>query len=207
MKKLFSLFSLISLAFLCLPKSLTAQVNEYTTIEGSSTIYIQTTGTVTDFPDLWYSLDGGDWIKITESGTRIDVQGYSYSHPLTGYVRFKGNNPTGFNHSSTDYVSIAIKGGNPSLKGNVMSLIGGDNFSSQTSIPCDYCFYALFCPNPPSSFTSSVSFASTGSCTNLYHAKDLVLPATELKAYCYAYMFALNSGLFDAPELPATRNN
>ncbi len=204
MKKLFSLFSLISLVFLCLPKSLTAQVNEYTTIEGSSTIYIQTTGTVTDFPDLWYSLDGGDWIKITESGTRIDVQGYSYSHPLTGYVRFKGNNPTGFNHSSTDYVSIAIKGGNPSLKGNVMSLIGGDNFSSLTSIPCDYCFYALFCPNPPSSFTSSVSFASTGSCTNLYHAKDLVLPATELKAYCYAYMFALNSGLFDAPELPAT---
>ena len=204
MKKLFSLFSIISLAFLCLPKSLTAQVNEYTTIEGSSTIYIQTTGTVTDFPDLWYSLDGGDWIKITESGTRIDVQGYSYSHPLTGYVRFKGNNPIGFNHSSTDYVSIAIKGGNPSLKGNVMSLIGGDNFSSLTSIPCDYCFYALFCPNPPSSFTSSVSFASTGSCTNLYHAKDLVLPATELKAYCYAYMFALNSGLFDAPELPAT---
>ncbi len=203
MKKLFSLFSIISLAFLCLPKSLTAQVNEYVTIEGSSTIYIQTTGTVTDFPDLWYSLDGGDWIKITESGTRIDVQGYSYSHPLTGYVRFKGNNPTGFNHSSTDYVSIAIKGGNPSLKGNVMSLIGGDNFSSLTSIPCDYCFYALFCPNPPAKFSTTGTYHSTSSSASLYHAKDMMLPATELKPYCYAYMFAYNTGLYDSPVLPA----
>ncbi|MBR1516360.1 MAG: InlB B-repeat-containing protein [Paludibacteraceae bacterium] len=204
MKKNLLLFSLLSLLCLSLPQFVSAQLNEYTTIEGSTTIYIQTTGTVSDFPDLWYSLDGGDWIQVTQGGTRIDVQGYSYSHPLTGYVRFKGNNPTGFNHSSTDYVSIAVKGGNPALKGNVMSLIGGDNFSQLTTIPCDYCFYALFCPSGPASFTSSISFASTGACSNLKNAKDFVLPATELKAYCYAYMFALNSGLADAPALPAT---
>ena len=204
MKKNLLLFSLLSLLCLSLPQFVSAQLNEYTTIEGSTTIYIQTTGTVSDFPDLWYSLDGGDWIQVTQGGTRIDVQGYSYSHPLTGYVRFKGNNPTGFNHSSTDYVSIAVKGGNPALKGNVMSLIGGDNFSQLTTIPCDYCFYALFCPSGPTSFTTSISFASTGACSNLKNAKDFVLPATELKAYCYAYMFALNSGLADAPALPAT---
>ncbi len=204
MKKHLSLLSLVFAFLTVLPQAAQAQVNEYTTIEGSATVYVQTTGTVSEFPDLWYSIDGGEWIKVTEGGIRIDVQGYSYSHPLTGYVRFKGNNPTGFNHSSTDYVSIAVKGGNPTLKGNVMSLIGGDNFSSLTTIPCDYCFYALFCPNPPASFTERYDFASTGSCTNLYHAKDFVLPATELTAYCYAYMFALNSSLYDGPALPAT---
>ncbi|MCR4665265.1 MAG: InlB B-repeat-containing protein [Paludibacteraceae bacterium] len=203
MKKHLSLFGSLIAFMMLFAMPATAQVDEYLMIEGSATVNVKMTGTVTEWPDFWYSLDGGEWIKITEADTRIDVQGYSVSHPLTGYVRFKGTNPAGFNRSSTDYLSIAITGGNPALKGNVMSLIGGDNFSSLTAIPCDYCFYGLFCPNPPSVFSMSGTYHTTSSTTCLAHAKEMVLPATELKPYCYAYMFAYNTGLYDSPELPA----
>ena len=77
MKKHLSLLSLVLSFLLLLPMAVEAQVNEYTTIEGSATVYVQTTGTVSEFPDLWYSIDGGEWIKVTEGGIRIDVQGYS----------------------------------------------------------------------------------------------------------------------------------
>ncbi len=203
MKKHLSLFGSLIAFMMLFAVPATAQVDEYLMIEGSATVNVKMTGTVTEWPDFWYSLDGGEWIKITEADIRIDVQGNSVSHPLTGYVRFKGNNPAGFNRSSTDYLSITITGGNPSLKGNVMSLIGGDNFSSLTAIPCDYCFYGLFCPNPPSKFSTTGTYHSTSSSTCLYHAKDMVLPAMELKPYCYAYMFAYNTGLYDSPVLPA----
>lgn len=204
MKKQLSLFgSLIALMMLsAMPAA--AQVDEYLMIEGSATVNIKMTGTVSDWPDLWYSIDRGDWVKVTDADTRIDVPAVSYSHPDVGTVHFKGTNPAGFNRSSTDYLSIAITGGNPALKGNVMSLIGGDNFSSLTAIPCDYCFYGLFCPNPPSKFSTASTYHSTSSSTCLAHAKEMVLPATELKPYCYAYMFAYNTGLYDSPVLPAT---
>ncbi|MBR1922908.1 MAG: InlB B-repeat-containing protein [Paludibacteraceae bacterium] len=199
MKKLFSFCLVIAAVLLTLsPQMARAQVNEYLSVKGSATIYIKVTGTIAaaDFPDLWYSTDKSNWTQITGA-----------TNWNTGNVTtyFKGNNPDGFNHSSSNYVSISITSGNPSLAGNIMSLIDDVNFATNNStIPCDYCFYGLFCPSPPTSFTEGYSFASTGSTSSLYHAKDLVLPATNLKAYCYAYMFALQSSLYDAPALPAT---
>ncbi len=177
------------------PHSAKAQVNEYLKVVGSATINIKVTGTVSEFPDLWYSTDRSNWTPITGA-----------TNWNTGNVTtyFKGHNPGGFNHSSTNFVSIAITGGNPSLAGNVMSLIDDVNFATNYStIPCDYCFYALFSPVPPSSFNTSYSTSSSTS-SSLQKAHELVLPATNLRAYCYAYMFAQNSGLFNAPALPAT---
>ena len=206
-KHLSSLFVLLMALLLAAlaPQTAQAQVNEYLKVVGSATVVVRQTGTVTEMPDLWYSIDGADWIKVTldQLPCTLNVQGISYSHPEVGYVRFKGNNPGGFNKNASAYITFAITGGNPSIEGNVMSLLG-ENFATNKTIPCDYCFYALFCPNPPASFSTSGIYHSTASSTCLYHAKNMVLPATELKPYCYAYMFAYNTGLYDSPVLPAT---
>lgn len=200
-----SFFLSLVLSLFLVSNALTAQVNEYLKVVGSATVVVKQTGTVSEMPDLWYSIDGGDWSKVTidQLPCSLQVQGISYSHPQNGYVRFKGNNPGGFNHSSTNFISFAVTGGNPAVEGNVMSLLGED-FATNTTIPCDYCFYALFSPYPPTSFATSFSSSSTSASTSLARAHELVLPATELKPYCYAYMFAQNSGLYSAPALPAT---
>ena len=200
MKKLFSLFgSLIALMMLSVMPA-AAQTNDYLQVVGNMTVKVVITGSP-DMPDLWYSFDKSEWIQITEEITINKSKSYNWDPTPVCY--FKGNNPQGFNKSATDYVSFAVTGGNPSVEGNVMSLVGGDNFSSLTSIPCNYCFYALFCPNPPAKFSTTGTYHSTSSSTSLYHAKDMVLPATKLMPYCYAYMFAYNTGLYDSPVLPA----
>ena len=196
MKKLLSLFVPLMALFLTLaPQTVRAQINEYLYVDGSATINIKVTGTVDEFPDLWYSTDKSNWTQITGAT--------NWNTPTNAKTYFKGNNKSGFNHSSTNFVSIAITGGNPSLKGNVMSLIDDVNFATNNStIPCDYCFYALFCPYPPTAFSTSYS-STLSTSTSLSKTHELVLPATTLTAYCYAYMFAGNSGLFTGPSLPA----
>ncbi|MBR1516359.1 MAG: InlB B-repeat-containing protein [Paludibacteraceae bacterium] len=198
MKKHLSLYVLLAaLCFTLSPQKARAQVDEYLKVVGTTTFYIKVTGTVDEFPDLWYSYDKTSWTQIT------GATNWNTPSASSTVTYFKGHNPNGFNHSSTNFVSIAITGGNPTLAGNVMSLLG-DDFSTNKTIPCDYCFYGLFTPYPPSSFSSSYSYSSTSTSTSLRNARDLVLPATNLKAYCYAYMFAQNTSLYSAPKLPAT---
>ncbi|MBP5477078.1 MAG: InlB B-repeat-containing protein, partial [Paludibacteraceae bacterium] len=201
MKKHLSLLALCAaMLFAFAPQTARAQVNEYLKVVGNATVVVKQTGTVSEWPDLWYQIDEGNWVQVLEPCS-LTVPTNSGSVPH--YMRFKGNNPDGFNKSSSNFISFAITGGNPAVQGNVMSLIGGDNFSSLTTIPCDYCFYALFCPYPPASFSTSFS-SSLSTSTSLSKTHELVLPATTLTAYCYAYMFAGNSGLYTGPSLPAT---
>ena len=78
--------------------------------------------------------------------------------------------------------------GNFEAKGNVMSLLYGDNFKGQTDLTGkDYAFYHLFYNN-----------------TKLINADKLSLPATTLADYCYSSMFQGCTSLTTAPELPAT---
>lgn len=77
-------------------------------------------------------------------------------------------------------------------KGNVMSLLYGDNFRGQTTIEEDYAFCHLFSDYGEEKTCSIVS------------AKDLVLPATTLANSCYYYMFYNCTTFTTAPVLPAT---
>ena len=75
-------------------------------------------------------------------------------------------------------------------EGNIMSLIGGDNFSELTSFTSsnEYAFYCLF-----------------KGCTKLINIENMVLPATTLADCCYQNMFSGCTALTTAPEeLPAT---
>lgn len=73
-------------------------------------------------------------------------------------------------------------------KGNIMSLLYGDDFLGQTDLTGkNYCFYNLFKNN-----------------THLISVESLELPATTLSNYCYQLMFSGCTSLINAPVLPAT---
>ena len=73
-------------------------------------------------------------------------------------------------------------------KGNVMSLLYGDNFKGEVDLTGKNCaFNNLFAGN-----------------SNLVSAENLSLPATTLANKCYRSMFEGCTSLATAPELPAT---
>ena len=78
--------------------------------------------------------------------------------------------------------------GNYNVYGNIMSLLYGDNFIGQTTLPsATYNFYSIF------------------RSSKVVDASNLILPATTLTDYCYAYMFMGCTALTSAPlTLPAT---
>ena len=77
-------------------------------------------------------------------------------------------------------------------KGNVMSLLYGDNFKGQTTIEENYAFCRLF-----------NDYNGEKTC-GIVNAKDMSLPATTLTNWCYYSMFKGCTLLTTAPELPAT---
>ena len=77
-------------------------------------------------------------------------------------------------------------------KGNVMSLLYGDNFKGQTTINEDYAFCRLF-----------YDYYELKTC-GIVNAKDMSLPATTLAEGCYYYMFERCTSLITSPALPAT---
>ena len=77
-------------------------------------------------------------------------------------------------------------------KGNVMSLLYGDDFKGETTIEEDATFCRLF------------SDTDEGKTCGVVNAKELSLPATTLANNCYENMFYYCTSLTSAPELPAT---
>ncbi len=74
------------------------------------------------------------------------------------------------------------------VKGNIMSLLYGDNFKGQIDLSGKYeAFLSLFFD-----------------CITLKNAKNLILPATTLEYNCYYHMFDGCTSLTEAPQLPAT---
>ena len=106
-------------------------------------------------------------------------------------------------------------------KGNVMSLLYGDNFKGETTIEIegDGAFCSLFSDYdsektcsivnakdlslPATTLTDYCYNGMFRGCTNLTTAPS-VLPAMTLANSCYSYMFLGCTSLITAPELPAT---
>lgn len=99
---------------------------------------------------------------------------------------------TGFHNDDNYFGSFFSSTCEFDAKGNVMSLLYGDNFKEQTTIEKNYAFYCLF-----------HSYDSEKTC-GIVNAKDMSLPATTLRSYCYSHMFKDCTSLITAPELPAT---
>ena len=157
-------------------------------------------------PNLQYSTDRTNWSVYN---TTIDI-------PQGLKIYLKGNNPTGWSHSTSSFSTIYILG-NISISGNVMALLDNGAKSGEegdiTDIPCDYCFYDLFRDStgitsvthrflPATSMTYLCYSEMFSNCTSLTIPPKL--PATTLSELCYNGMFHNCSSLITAPELPAT---
>ena len=127
-----------------------------------------------------YRKNGGEWTSITSS-----TSGASISVSAGDKVQFKGSNTQ--YATSTSYYSCFGGTATFNASGNIMSLIGGDNFSGLTTLSAQYAFLSLF------------------KSSNVISAINLILPATTLASYCYYNMFNGCTSLTTTPELPATR--
>ena len=143
-----------------------------------------------------YSKDGTNW-----TNTAIDG--------ITKNIRISVNAGDGvYLKSYNNGLGSASSGGSTSIKanvrlnasGNIMSLLYGDNFENQTTLPCGYALSYLFQPyyavDPISGQTHYIS--------SIVDASQLELPATTLNTRCYEYMFSGCDTLTTAPALPAT---
>ena len=104
-------------------------------------------------------------------------------------------------------------------KGNVMSLLYGDDFKGETTIEEDGTFCCLFSDyngekpcgvvntkdlSLPATILTNYCYSKMfNGCTSLTTAPS-VLPATTLANYCYSYMFYGCTSLVKASKLPAT---
>jgi hypothetical protein len=119
--------------------------------------------------------DGSTWTTLTAGSTTPTIA--ANSKVLLKATLGAGN----FNGNGTISSS-----GRFNAMGNIMSLVGGDNFNNLTVIN-DYQFNTLF-----------------RNCTKLIDASNLILPATTMRICCYRSMFQACSSLTTAPQLPAT---
>ena len=133
---------------------------------------------VSDPRTISYSKNDGEWTSITSTDN-----GNSISVTTGDKVRFKGSNSIYAYKGNANYFGCTATF---EVSGNIMSMIGGDNFTSLNSIG-DHAFFQLF-----------------KNCTGLLSSKNLILPATTLNTYCYSRLFQGCSNMTIAPALPAT---
>ena len=155
---------------------------------------------------LQYSLDDGQtWTTLAHNTNTPTI--------ATGSnILWKGS---GLTIDTNSGIGKYISTGTFNVKGNIMSLHFGDNFSGQTSLSGkDNAYKRLFngCTNIISA--ENLSLPSTTLSSNCYRylfngcsgltTAPTTLPATALTDYCYSYMFGGCTSLTTAPSLPAT---
>ena len=151
---------------------------------------------------IQYSKDGGNtWTPITSSILDPEaISDVSYIEVSTGdTLLVKGNNSSYADaemeedfYASTQFIATSdfTPEATPTLfniRGNIMSLIGGDDFDNLLSLNDSFTFSQLFSSN-----------------RGLIDASQLILPATTLADFCYNSMFSSCTSLTTAPALPAT---
>lgn len=130
--------------------------------------------------NIQWSKDGVNWTTVTSSpsGTTLTTLGNGEKLYLKGT-----NNQIG---TSSSYHSSFIITKACNLSGNIMSLLYGEGFSTNSTFGnYSYIFRSLF----------------TG--CHIVSAANLMLPAYTLAPYCYSGMFSYCSYLTTPPKLPA----
>lgn len=128
-----------------------------------------------------YKKNDGEWTEIT-SATGNSAPSISVVSGDT--VQFRGNNATySDENGKANYFSGTTCSFN--LKGNIMSLISADNYSTLNTFESAITFSAFFVGCP------------------VVSAENLILPASELIQGCYRFMFSGCTSLISAPNLKA----
>lgn len=150
-----------------------------------------------------YSVNGGNWTTIQYGNTSPSFSGGSV-------VRLRGNIEY-ISQSDSQQARFDIGGNNVHVYGNILSLICGDDFTTNIEVP-DYCFaYAFWNSGALTSIENLVLPAMSNKCymnifAHCYNLTDgrCILPMKQLTEYCYRNMFSNCSSLTTAPVLPAT---
>lgn len=145
------------------------------------------------FTSFSYSTDNGsNWTTITNDGSSQQSASVTLNTGSKLLLKcianqlYVNNVPTCFSINVTKNVDIY---------GNIMSLLYGDDFEGQYTLPSQYTF-AFLC--------TGLVDTNTGLWKHLIHSHNLKLPATTLTNYCYYQMFYNCTHMLTAPELPAT---
>ena len=172
----------------------------YLTFLSEGTTTVSLSNYEDNLPNLFYSYDRVQWSQWDYSELTI-----STDTPLFIY----GNNPNGISSSKSKYSCFVTQGDSFEVRGSIMSLVSSE--TELESIPCNYCFRALFqnCSNlttapelPATTLTSSCYEGLFYNCSSLTLAPEL--PATTLAERCYERLFSACTSLSAAPKLPAT---
>ena len=195
--------------------------------EDGTTIYFRQSGyAVDDGLDaltVEVSTDNGEtWRRVTASSQGDGATLATLDAGETALIR--GNNSAyGYYSENADgYVeNCNFYSGQPCyVYGNIMSLIGGDDFAGLRSVT-EYAFAYFFSDYdgefdyswvlskqgtalllPATTLADECYYSMFKNCTGLTSAPTL--PATTLANYCYSSMFNGCTSLTTAPELPAT---
>ena len=159
--------------------------SQYLTIEATSsgnvTITLGSNLTTADLASFSYSKDKTNWTTWTndQQGTTITVAMNS------GDKLYLKGSGLRLKHAYIESYSIFSFTCNAKVYGNIMSLLYGDNFVNADTV-YDHSFRNMF----RNATTITVD--------------NLVMPATTLGNYCYAYMFYGCTAITKAPDLPST---
>ena len=190
MKKLLLLSAILTMGMGTLFASGTKDeyLNSYLTIESLSdndTITLRIPAELTTEQLTWaaYSTDMSNWTTV-EPDTMI--QRIKIVLNQGDKVYFKG---LGKQWTNNNAICRIFGSDDFMVYGNIMSLLYGDDFATQTSLPqdSDSTFRALFHSND-----------------HLVSVENLMLPATTLAPYCYYQLFYSCHSITTGPELPAT---
>ena len=143
-----------------------------------------------------YSTDNGEtWITTQNTNDKTEHLVINVAVNEGDKVLWKGSaTQTGYNDEDNyaDNVGSFFSSDCAfNAKGNVMSLLYGDNFKGKTTLEHEGQFACLFS-----------DYDGEKTC-KIVNAKNLSLPATTLAEACYYYMFQGCTNLTTAPELPA----
>ena len=146
-----------------------------------------------------YSKDGGEtWVRTTNVDNEEVVMTIPLTAGETALVRGDNDTLASYNESEDTYYNPFFYSDMEfSVYGNIMSLIHGDDFTSETTVT-DYMFHSLFFD------MYGVDIGTPLECL-IINAKNLILPVTTLAESCYSFMFEGCTSLTTAPKLlPAT---
>ena len=145
------------------------------------TIVWKCVGSTTSAKTISYSVDNGqNWSAITSTSAGVPI-----SVNAGNKVLIKGTNPA-YSKDKNNYSGFEGGKAKYDIEGNIMSLIGGDNFTGITA------------------FTKNFAFCSLFKLSNAISAKNMILPVLTLREASYRAMFSKAPYLVEAPALPAT---
>lgn len=220
-KRLMAMFAVLMMGLGTLLAQVTKDdyLNSYLTIESltdNDTIKLHIPAELTSEQMSWlaYSTDGTNW-------TTYEIDGTLHKDSLVlnqgEKVYFKGLGKQCDTVINNHWYYICIQGKADHIAyGNIMSLLYGDDFASQTAFPegSTYAFGYLFNGNKHLVSVENLMLPATTLAYGCYfglfaHCPSIIspvpeLPAAELEERCYMFMFYNCTALPEAPALPAT---